>query len=89
MNLPGPTAAAALGLLVDNFRLLGRATPHDVVVAKGLAEILSGGPTDVIEQVEADEILALERQVFMRLCKHPQTLARIEHMMETGRPLRN
>jgi len=34
-------------------------------------------------------VLKLERQAFMALLKTPGTLARVEHMLETGRPLRN
>jgi 3-hydroxyacyl-CoA dehydrogenase len=33
--------------------------------------------------------LDLERRALMSLVKRPQTLARIEHMLETGKPLRN
>jgi len=34
-------------------------------------------------------LLTLERAAFMRLMKTPGTLARIEHMLVTGKPLRN
>jgi 3-hydroxyacyl-CoA dehydrogenase len=36
-----------------------------------------------------DDILALERESFGRLVRNSATLARIEHMLETGKPLRN
>ena len=36
-----------------------------------------------------DDLLALERKHFMHLLKHPDTLARMEHMLTTGKPLRN
>ena len=36
-----------------------------------------------------DQVLDLERAAFMRLMKTPGTLARIEHMLVTGKPLRN
>ena len=70
-------------------RLKGAATPHDKVVADQLAVVLSGGDTDVTETVSDDHLLALERQAFMTLIRHPATLARLEHMLETGKPLRN
>lgn len=89
MSLPGPSAKAAMDMAVHNFKLLGKATPHDVVVADGLAQILSGGDTDVTETISTDALLELERSVFMRLIRHPGTIARIEHMLETGKPLRN
>ena len=37
----------------------------------------------------ADQLLALERKAFMDLLRRSETLARMEHMLETGRPLRN
>jgi 3-hydroxyacyl-CoA dehydrogenase len=65
------------------------ATDHDVVVSEALAEVLSGGAADPIDLVNEEQILALERSAFMRLMKTPGTLARIEHMLVTGKPLRN
>lgn len=87
--LPGPTAKAAMGLAIDNFRLSGKATPHDAVVGKHLAEVLSGGDTDITESLSTEQMLALERKVFMQLVKKPATLARVRHMLKTGKPLRN
>jgi 3-hydroxyacyl-CoA dehydrogenase len=34
-------------------------------------------------------VLELERREFMQLVRHPATLARVEHMLETCKPLRN
>jgi 3-hydroxyacyl-CoA dehydrogenase len=65
-------------------------TTHDEVVADGLAEVLTGGPkTDPTVPVSEDYLLALERRVFLRLVKTDATLARLEHTLETGKPLRN
>ena len=88
-RLPGATARVALSMAVENFRKIGKATPHDVVVTAGLAEVLSGGATDIVDELSEEDILALERAVFMRLVRHPASLARVEHMLETGKPLRN
>ncbi len=65
------------------------ATAHDVTVAYGLAEVLSGGGCDPIDALTETDVLKLERATFMRLLKTPGTLARIEHTLETGKPLRN
>ncbi|NBB81892.1 MAG: 3-hydroxyacyl-CoA dehydrogenase [Alphaproteobacteria bacterium] len=89
IRLPGPTARAALDLAVRDLAKKGQATPHDVVVAGGLARVLSGGDTDVTETLSEDDLLALERTVFMDLVRTPGTAARVEHMLETGKPLRN
>ncbi len=89
LSLPGPTAEAAMKMAVDGFRKLGKATPHDEVVAGALANVLSGGETDMTATMSEDAILELERSAFMSLIRHPDTLARMEHMLETGKPLRN
>ena len=36
-----------------------------------------------------EKLLELERSEFMKLTREPRTQARIEHMLETGKPLRN
>jgi 3-hydroxyacyl-CoA dehydrogenase len=88
--LPGPSGRIALEMAVDALRLKGVATPHDEVVAKQLAWVLSGGDqADITEPVSDEHLLKLERQAFMTLVKQPATLARIEHMLDTGKPLRN
>jgi len=89
LNLPGPSGKAALDMAVHGFRLQGKATAHDVVVGDALAGVLSGGDTDVTEDLDEEAVLTLERNAFMRLLRTPATQARIEHMLETGKPLRN
>ena len=88
-HLPGPTARAALRLAIDGFALQGIALPHDVVVANHLANVLSGGTTDMQDITEEDQILALEKKAFMALVKTGPTLARMETILATGKPLRN
>ena len=89
ISLPGPTAKLALQMAVEGFRLQGKATAHDEAVTSELATILSGDKTDITETVAEADLLKLERHAFMKLIRTPATLARIEHMLETGKPLRN
>jgi 3-hydroxyacyl-CoA dehydrogenase len=89
LRLPGASGRAALAMAVQQQAALGRATPHDVVVCDHLAETLTGGRKDHTEETTEAELHALERRSFMALLKTPATLARVEHMLETGRPLRN
>ncbi|MBT5667028.1 MAG: 3-hydroxyacyl-CoA dehydrogenase, partial [Rhodospirillaceae bacterium] len=89
IQLPGPTARVAMELAVAGFRKQGKATPHDVTVAHALADVLSGGDTDMTETVSEDDLLALERKAFVKLIRTPLTLARVKHMLKTGKPLRN
>ncbi len=87
--LPGPTARSGLGMAVAGFARLGKATPHDLVVSDEVACVLSGGDTDVTTPLTEDRLYELEREGFMRLVRNPGSLARVEHMLETGKPLRN
>lgn len=89
LNLPGKTGRAALNLVIDGFKLLGKALPHDVTVSKALANVLTGAETDHTGQVSEADLLALERKEFARLARMPETQARIEYMLENGKPLRN
>jgi 3-hydroxyacyl-CoA dehydrogenase len=89
LSLPGRTAAAALRLAIDGFRRSGKATIHDTVVGRALADVLSGGDTDMTEALNEEHVLALERRAFLELARHPATRARVGHMLKTGKPLRN
>jgi 3-hydroxyacyl-CoA dehydrogenase len=90
LTLPGRAGKAALDLVLREYHAKGMLTVHDELVAGALAEVLTGGPeADQSEPISEDNVLALERAAFMRLVKTKATLARIEHTLETGRPLRN
>lgn len=62
---------------------------HDMKIANKLAYVMAGGdlsePTFVSEQY----LLDLEREAFLSLCTERKTLERIQHMLKTGKPLRN
>ncbi len=87
--LPGASGALGMRLAAEAFQRRGLATAHDVTVATHLAYVLSGGDADPVDTVPETRILELERQAFMALLHTAPTLARIEHTLETGRPLRN
>ena len=89
LNLPGPTGRAALNLAIESFKLLGKALPHDVTVSRALASVLCGGEHDLTTQTSEAQILEMEHREFMKLVHTPETLARITHMLTTGKPLRN
>lgn len=88
-NLPGPTGFTALQLAINDFRKKGVATPHDAVVATELARTLSGGKTDMTQELTEADILRLERNAIAKLCGTKGTRARIKHILKTGKPLRN
>jgi 3-hydroxyacyl-CoA dehydrogenase len=88
-SLPGPSGKAALQLAVNDLALSGKATSHDIVVSNYLADILSGGDTDITELLEEEDILSMEKKTIATLARNPATLDRMQHMLETGKPLRN
>ena len=89
LKLPGAAGKLAFAMAAEGFHRRGMATDHDVVVADALADVLSGGAADLVDTVNEDQLLALERAAFMRLMKNEGTLARIEHLLVSGKPLRN
>lgn len=89
IRLPGQGGKAALDLAVADLRTSGKATPYDVVVSEAVARVLTGGDADWTVPVPESHILKLEREEFMKLVHNPGTMDRIEHMLETGKPLRN
>jgi 3-hydroxyacyl-CoA dehydrogenase len=88
-RLPGESGRTALGGAVSDFHKKGVATDYDVVVAGRLANVLTGGEADLVDIVTEDQLLKLERDAFMAAVKDSRTQARVEHMLETGKPLRN
>ena len=62
---------------------------HDYKVARAAAVALCGGEIEAGSLVDEDWLLAVERRLFVDLLKTPETQARIKHMLDTGKPLRN
>jgi len=90
IRLPGPSGKLALDMAVADMRKSGVATPYDVTVSGALATVLTGGEkADWTEPMNDDDIIKLEREEFMKLVKNEGTMARIEHMLAKGKPLRN
>ena len=89
VQLPGPSGALAMKLAAEGFHKRGIATDHDLAVSTVLAEVLAGGDADPVDVVSEDRMSALERAGFMKLMKTAATLARVEHTLVTGKPLRN
>ncbi len=87
--LPGKTAEVLLDMGAKSLQAQGKATAYDLTIAAQLAYVLSGGDCDMTEPLSEDDVLDLELNAFVTLVQQPNTLARLEHMLKTGKPLRN
>ncbi|TCQ08385.1 3-hydroxyacyl-CoA dehydrogenase [Sphingomonas sp. PP-CC-3A-396] len=88
-RLAGESGRTGLNMALADFHKKGMATDYDLVVADRLAEVLTGGEADLVDTVTEDQLLDLERAAFMASVKDPRTQARVVHMLQTGKPLRN
>jgi 3-hydroxyacyl-CoA dehydrogenase len=88
-RLPGESGHVGLNMAAQGFRKRGLATDYDMDVSDSLATVLSGSEFDYVDTVTEADLLTLERQEFMRRVRDKRTMARVEHMLETGKPLRN
>ena len=89
VHLPGKTARTAFSMAVNGFVKSGKATEYDAIVSAAVGYVLSGGETDITAEVSEQQLLNLEIEQFDGLLRNTQTLDRIEHMLATGKPLRN
>ncbi len=62
---------------------------HDRKIADKLAYVMAGGDLSEATLVSERYLLDLEREAFLSLCTERKTLERIQHMLKTGKPLRN
>ncbi|MEM1339034.1 MAG: 3-hydroxyacyl-CoA dehydrogenase/enoyl-CoA hydratase family protein [Bacteroidota bacterium] len=62
---------------------------HDKKIANKLAYVMAGGDLSEPSYVSEQYLLDLEREAFLSLCTERKTLERIQHMLKTGKPLRN
>jgi len=62
---------------------------YDAFLAKRIAYVLSGGDANAGSEISEEAILTLEREAFVDFCREEKTIARIDHMLKTGKPLRN
>lgn len=85
----GRDVLAVLNLGVWQLRESGYATDYDMEIGRHLAYVLTGGDVSGPQWVSEQYILDLERESFLDLVKNEKTMARITHMLETGKPLRN
>jgi 3-hydroxyacyl-CoA dehydrogenase len=63
----------------------GNLTEYDCVMARAVAGAMCGEQATLTEE----ELHEKEREAFLSVCTNPQSMDRMRHMLETGKPLRN
>lgn len=82
----------ALGMFLvgtDAMEASNYISEHDHKIANKLAYVMAGGDLSEPTLVSEQYLLDLEREAFLSLCTERKTLERIQHMLKTGKPLRN
>ena len=85
----GRTALGALYSGVEAFGIGAYASEHDQKIARKLAFVMAGGDLTQPSYVTEQYLLDLEREAFLSLLGERKTLERIQHILKTGKPLRN
>ena len=85
----GRQGLATLYTAISSYKLAGYMSDHDVLIARKIAWVMCGGDLTGEQQVSERYLMGVEREAFMSLAGEPKTLERIEHMLKTGKPLRN
>jgi 3-hydroxyacyl-CoA dehydrogenase len=90
-NIPvtGEAGLALLKLGIYMARQGGYISDYDAIIGEKLATVLSGGRLTGEQKVSEQYLLDLEREAFLSLCGQPKTQERMQHMLKTGKPLRN
>ena len=90
ISVAGTSGKSGIMSSVEAQRATGTITDTDLAIADALAGILTGGPDgDLMRPLSEEEMMRLEREALLELGKSTATMDRIEHMMKTGKPLRN
>ena len=82
----------ALGMFLvgtDSMEASNYISAHDQKIANKLAYVMAGGDLSEPTKVSEQYLLDIEREAFLSLCTERKTLERIQHMLRTGKPLRN
>lgn len=85
----GRTALGAMYAGTESFFIGNYATEHDKKIANKVAWVMCGGDLTGAQQVSEQYLLDLEREAFLSLLGERKTLERMEHILKTGKPLRN
>ncbi len=85
----GQNGLGALYTAVNELQLGAYASEHDALITRKIAYVLCGGDLSGPQMVSEQYLLDIEREAFLSLCGEQKTQERIQHMLQTNKPLRN
>ncbi len=85
----GKQALGTFMVGTDSMKASRYISEHDQKIANKLAYVMAGGDLSEPTRVSEQYLLDIEREAFLSLCTERKTLERIQHMLKTGKPLRN
>ena len=88
-NLPGQKVKEKMINILEKLYNDKVILDHGFEVGKELANVLSGGETDINKKMKEDEFFKLELDSFMKLIETKKTQERIQYTLKTGKPLVN
>ena len=87
--VPGRDGIASLKVAAHGMRGGGYISEYDQHLANRLSYVICGGEVPAGTELTEQDFLNLEREVFVELCHEEKTQERIQHMLQTGKALRN
>ena len=85
----GRTGLSVLYSAINEFHLGGYMSDYDVVIARQIASIITGGDLTSPQKVTEKYLLDLEREGMLTLLGNQKTLDRIQYLLMNNKPLRN
>jgi len=89
IRVMGQSAQGMVNAELFNMKSGKYISDYDELLAKHIAFVISGGEVRENSEVDEEVILKLERDAFIDFWKQEKTHARVEHLLKTGKPLRN
>ena len=89
IKVMGKSAQGMINAEIYNMQNGNFMSEYDAFLARRIAYVMSGGEANKHSDIPEEGILKLEREAFVDFLKEEKTLARIDHMLKTGKPLRN
>ncbi|NBC26519.1 MAG: hypothetical protein GVY08_06640 [Bacteroidetes bacterium] len=89
IKLMGKTGKSRLDVTLYIMTEARWASPYDKVLAGKVAHIMTGGDLSEPQEVSESYVLKLEREAILECFRDERTHKRMEHMLKTGKPLRN